>query len=116
MHVLLLTPMARGSSGMEIRDFFLFGLFLSFGPEFAPAAYTQSYFQLYIISLYFVSQGEVCPGASTAAKGLRTQPVSISGCSMFCFLILIIPKLLGNHSDLGVCTFTARERADTYPC
>ena len=42
-------------------------LFVSFGPEFAPNAYTQSYFQSYIISLYFVSPGEVCPDVSFAA-------------------------------------------------
>ena len=105
---------------------FLFSVSLYLlGPEFVPTVHTHRYFfspmkitlwDSLFSSFDFVSQGEVCPGASTAAKGLRTQPVSISGCSMFCFLILIIPKLLGNHSDLGVCTFTARERADTYPC
>ena len=65
--LLLLTPMARGSSGMDVRDFFLFCLFVSFGPEFAPSAYAQSYFQSCVISLYFVSPGEVCPGGSFAA-------------------------------------------------
>ena len=40
---------------------------VSFGPEFAPSAYAQSYFQSCVISLYFVSAGEVCPGGSFAA-------------------------------------------------
>ena len=29
-----------------------------------------------IVSLYFVAQGDVCPGKSTAVKGLRFQSVS----------------------------------------
>ena len=56
-----------------------FGLFVSFCPEFAPATPVGSYFQSYTVSLYFVAQGEVCPSASTAAKGPRvpgSQPVS----------------------------------------
>ena len=34
-----------------------------------------------MVSLYFVSQGNICPGGSTAAKGPRSQPVSIPGSS-----------------------------------
>ena len=49
--LLLLTPMARGSTAMDDRDFFLTCLFLSFGPEFAPSAYAQSYFQSCVISI-----------------------------------------------------------------
>ena len=36
--------------------------------------------QLFLVpydSLYFVVGGDVCPGASTAAKGPRSQPVSL---------------------------------------
>ena len=29
-----------------------------------------------IVSLYFVAQGDICPGKSTAVKGLRFQSVS----------------------------------------
>ena len=52
-------------------QFGFFGLFVSFCPEFAPATPVGSYFQSYTVSLYFVAQGEVCPSASTAAKGPR---------------------------------------------
>ena len=34
-----------------------------------------SYFQPLIVSLYSVVGGDVCPGASTAAKGARSQPI-----------------------------------------
>ena len=54
---------------------FLVSLYL-LGPEFAPTAHARSYFLSHIVSLYFVAQGEVYPGASTAAKGPRSQPVS----------------------------------------
>ena len=53
-----------------------FGLFVSFGPEFAPIMYARSYFQSHRVSLHFVARGDVWPGASTAAKGPRSQPVS----------------------------------------
>ena len=40
--------------------------------------HARSYFWSLIVSLYFVAGGDVCPGASPAAKGpsLRSQPVS----------------------------------------
>ena len=44
---------------------------LYFCPEFAPTAHEQSYFWSHIIYLYFVSGGEVCPGANTAALQQR---------------------------------------------
>ena len=58
---------APASSEMAVR---LFGLCI-FCPEFAPTAHAQSYFWSHIIYLYFVSGGEVCPGANTAALQQR---------------------------------------------
>ena len=49
-------------------------LFVSCCPWFAPTLHAHSYFSSFIISLYFVAQGEVCPGASKAA--LPWVPVS----------------------------------------
>ena len=40
----------------------------------------QSHMQLFLVpmvSLYSVARGDVCPGVGTAAKGLRSQPVSV---------------------------------------
>lgn len=36
-----------------------------------------SYFQFLLVSLYFVAQGNICLGASTLAKGPRSQPISL---------------------------------------
>ena len=47
-----------------------------FCPEFAPTLHACSYFHSHTVSLYFVAGGEMCAGASTAAKGPRSQPVS----------------------------------------
>ena len=55
-----------------------FGLFVSFCPEFAPITHVESYFQSYTVSSYFVAQGEVCPSASTAAKGPRVPHSNLS--------------------------------------
>lgn len=66
------------------------GPLVSFCPELAPATHVGSYFQSYTVSLYFVAQGEVCPNASTAAKGPRvpgSQPVSFPA-ERFYILIL----------------------------
>ena len=54
------------------------GLFLcvSFCPYFALTAKPAVIFSL-MVSLYFVAPGDVCPGGSTAAKGPRSQPVSL---------------------------------------
>ena len=46
---------------------------------FPNCAYIYVYI-FYIVSLYFVAQGDVCLGASTAAKGPRSQPVSPLSC------------------------------------
>ena len=67
--LLLLQALQKWQLGFLIFCFFL-------GPEFAPTAHALSYFLSHIVSLYFVAQGEVYPGASTAAKGPRSQPVS----------------------------------------
>ena len=34
-------------------------------------------FLVFLVSVYFVAPGEVCPGTSTAAEGPRSQPVSL---------------------------------------
>ena len=58
-----------------------FVVFVSFGPEFAPAVHVQLFLIPYSLSMYFVALGEVCPGASFAAllqSVPGTRPVSIS--------------------------------------
>ena len=47
--------------------------------------------------MYFTALGDVCPGASTAAKGLRSQPVS----QVLMFLFL---KLGGGYMTI-LCVF-----------
>ena len=40
----------------------------------------QSHMQLFLVpmvSLYSVARGDICPGVGSAAKGLRSQPVSV---------------------------------------
>ena len=64
---------APGSSKVSV-GFLLVSLYL-LGPEFALTAHARSYFWSQTVSLYFVAQGEVCPGASIARKGPRSQPV-----------------------------------------
>lgn len=41
----------------------------------APNAHVCSYFQSLMVSLYPTAPGGVCPGARTAVKGPRSQPV-----------------------------------------
>ena len=55
-----------------------FVFFLSCYPEFAPSAHACSYFQSLIISLYFVAQGDVCPGASPVALQRKGSGPSLS--------------------------------------
>ena len=61
---------APGSSDMAVGFFFLFCLF---GLEFAPTVHAHSYFSSHIVSVCFVAQGELCPGASIAVL-LRSVP------------------------------------------
>lgn len=49
-----------------------FGLFCTLFKIF-PTVHTGSYFWSLVVSLYFVAQGEVCPGASTVANGPRSE-------------------------------------------
>ena len=56
-------------------------LFVSFGPEFINCT-AYSYFQFHTVSLYLVALGELCPGASTAVKGLRSHPACLKEESM----------------------------------
>ena len=44
--------------------------------SFISALIRAVIFQSPVISLYSVAEGDVCPGASTAVKGLRSQPSS----------------------------------------
>ena len=52
---------------------FFFGTILSI---ISPNCACKQLFLALVISLYFVAGGDVCPGASTAAKHRRSQPVS----------------------------------------
>ena len=57
----------------------LFDLLVACCPELAPAAYASGYFYSHIVSLYFVAEGSLCPGASTEALQQRVpdlRPVS----------------------------------------
>ena len=68
-----------------------FGLFVSFCPEFAPVTHMGSYFQSYTVSSYFVAQREVCPSASTTAKGPRvphSQPVSFLAERLYILILM----------------------------
>ena len=47
-------------------------------PQFDPAVQACGYFQSFLVSLYFVAWGDICPGASTAAK-VRGASLSLSG-------------------------------------
>ena len=53
------------------------GLFVSYCSQLFPL-HLCSYFQSLLVSLYFVAQGNICLGASTLAKGPRSQPISLS--------------------------------------
>ena len=59
-------------------DSWVFGLFVSFCPEFAPATPVGSYFQSYTVSLYFVAQGEVCPSAALQQRVPGSQVPNLS--------------------------------------
>ena len=39
--------------------------------------YAVIFSPLYLVSLYFVAGGEVCPGADTTAKSPGSQPISL---------------------------------------
>ena len=54
----------------------VFGLFASCRPSFAPTVHARSDFWSLILSLHFATQGVICPGVSTSAKGVRFQHVS----------------------------------------
>lgn len=55
--------------------------FVSFCPKFIPMMHACSYFQsLTVFFLHLVTRGDICPGistAATAARGPRSQPVSV---------------------------------------
>ena len=62
-----------GSSEMAVK---LFGpLYLSV--HNLPQLFRHTIILVLIVSLYFVAGGEICPGASTAAKGPRPQSVPV---------------------------------------
>ena len=42
-----------------------------------PQLFRHTIILVLIVSLYFVAGGEICPGASTAAKGPRPQSVPV---------------------------------------
>ena len=63
---------APGSSDMALG---FFGLCI-FQSRISPNCADTVIFQSRTLSLYFVAQGEVRPGASFAAKGPRSQAVS----------------------------------------
>ena len=65
---------APGSSEVAAEFFWVFfGTILSI---ISPNCACKQLFLALVISLYFVAGGDVCPGASTAAKHRRSQPVS----------------------------------------
>lgn len=46
--------------------------------KFFPTVRAGNYFDSLVVSLYFVAQGEACPGASTVADGPRSEvPASL---------------------------------------
>jgi len=52
------------------------GFFTADPPGIICPGYTCVYLA-FIVSLYFVSQGDTCPGVSSAAKCSRSKPVSL---------------------------------------
>ena len=64
-------------SGHLRSSSWVFGLFVSCS-KFVPAVfmYTVIFYSL-IVSLYSVAPENICPGASTVAKGPRSQPFSV---------------------------------------
>ena len=63
---------APRSSEMAV---YVFLVFVSFGPEFAPTAHARGYFQSHVVSLHFVAGGEGvrCKPRNPAAEGPRSH-------------------------------------------
>lgn len=70
---------------------FLYLVFYNF-----PNYQVQLFSVPYIVTLYFIAQGVSCPDASTAAtaaKGLRSQPVSLPSFNVLASQRLVVPTL-----------------------
>ena len=65
----------HGSSKVQLG--FLVSSYL-LGQEFAPTMHVRNCFSSHTVSLYFVAQGVVCPGASIAAQQPRAPGPSLS--------------------------------------
>ena len=73
------------SCSQHLRSGSCFLAFLSLIVHNMPQLCMRLFLVPYIVSLYSVAQGDVCPGASTAAEGPKAQHISIL-CTLFvCF-------------------------------
>ena len=96
MHSTLLlvpTPCFDPGSSEVAVEFFPPSLCIFLGTELAPTVHALSYLQSHTVSLHFVAEGEVCPGASNGSQVPTCLRIAQEVSSQkYCYVVRLGPE------------------------